>query len=124
VGIFVAIGNEGTPMCAKNQTAIGESCMWLAGGYFDESFDECEDRCYTIAGYIGPQLPAVILDLRWKDLLKHYNMAYFKCSELEFGFGEFAQYRDDPSNMQAPLSAQEKAKIREIKTAFVCAWVS
>lgn len=93
--------------------------MWLAGGYFDESFDECEDRCYTIAGYIGPQLPAVILDLRWKDLLKHYNMAYFKCSELEFGFGEFAQYRDDPSNMQAPLSAQEKAKIREIKTAFV-----
>lgn len=93
--------------------------MWLAGGYFDESFDKLEDRCYTVAGYIGAQLPAVILDLRWKTLLEKYQLAYFKASEIEFGYGEFVKHRDDPKNINAPLSAREKELIVEIKTAFV-----
>jgi hypothetical protein len=93
--------------------------MWLAGGYFDESFDEGEDRCYTVAGYIGAQLPAVILDLRWKALLERFNLKYFKASQIEFGFGEFEQYRDDLNYLQAPLSKREKGLISEIKTAFV-----
>lgn len=93
--------------------------MWLAGGYFDESFDESENSCYTVAGYIGPQLPAIILDLRWKAMLKRYDLEYFKASEIEFGFGQFAKHRDNPNNLSAPLSKREKALIREIKIAFV-----
>jgi hypothetical protein len=93
--------------------------VWLSGGYFDESFDEGEERCYTIAGYVGPQLPAVVLDLRCKALLKRYDLDYFKASEIELGFGEFEKHRDDPKNLAAPLSTREKNFIREIKTAFV-----
>lgn len=94
--------------------------MWLCAGYFDESVDEdIEDRCFTIAGFIGPQYPAILLDFQWGDNLKKWNLDYFKASEIELGFGQFAQYRDDPKNLKAPLSTREKSLIREIKTSFV-----
>ncbi|HTV56544.1 MAG TPA: hypothetical protein VMI06_16735 [Terriglobia bacterium] len=105
-------------LCAKNQLSP-EYRVFLTAGYFDESTDEFEDRCYTVAGYLAPGLQAAIFDLRWADLLKRWNFAYFKASELESGFGEFAQYRDDPHDLRKPLSQREKYLIREIKTSFV-----
>lgn len=94
--------------------------MWLASGYFDESWDnEIEDRCFSMAGFYGSQLGALHLDFLWSDALKRWNFKYFKASQIEFGFGEFAQYRDDPSDLTAPLSDGEKKIIREVKTSFV-----
>jgi hypothetical protein len=93
--------------------------MWLAAGYFDESTDEFEDRCFTVAGFIGPHFAGLSLDMKWKDRLEEWNLDYFKASEIEGGFGQFAQYRDDPNALTKPLSAREKDLIKAIKTSFV-----
>lgn len=106
------------PCCAQKQS-VSEYRVFLTAGYFDESTDEFEDRCYTVAGYLAPGLQAAVFDLRWADLLKRWNFSYFKASELESGFGQFAQYRDDPEDLRKPLSQREKDLIREIKTSFV-----
>jgi hypothetical protein len=102
-----------------SQSAVEEYRVWLAAGYFDESFDEFEDSTYTVAGFVGNGLDALSLDLQWKEVLVEYNLDYFKASEIELGFGQFRQYRDDPSNLKLPLSKREKDLIREIKTAFI-----
>lgn len=72
-----------------------------------------------MAGFYGSQIGALQLDFLWSDALKHWNFDYFKSSEIESGFGQFAQYREDPSNLSAPLSDKEKKIIREVKTSFV-----
>jgi len=103
-----------------NAAAREIAVMMLAAGCFDESTDESsEGRCYTVAGFVGGLDVMVVLELRWKDLLKKYNLKFFKASQIENGFGEFAQYRDDPNALSKPLSKREKALIVEIKTAFV-----
>ena len=92
----------------------------LIGGYFDESTDSpAENRCYSVCGYVADGPSALELSFKWADLLRKYNLRYFKASEIESGFGEFRQYRDDLNNLSAPLSKNEKAKIVEIKTDFV-----
>ena len=95
--------------------------MFLAAGYFDESSDnELEERCFTVAGYVAAGAPAVVLDLRWKALLREYDISYFKASELDNGFGEFLKFRDDPKgDVLARFSEREKVLFREIKTRFV-----
>jgi hypothetical protein len=94
--------------------------MWLAAGYFDESIDQdVEDRCFSMAGFYGSQFTAAQLDLKWKDNLNKWNLNYFKASEIEFGFGQFAQHRDCQNDLNRPLSHREKGIIREIKTSFV-----
>jgi len=92
----------------------------LIGGYFDESSDEgTENRCYSVCGFVADGASALELSFAWADLLRKHNLKYFKASEIEYGFGEFRQYRDDPNNPSAPLSQREKEKIIEIKTDFV-----
>ena len=91
----------------------------LVGGYFDESTDESGDRVYTVAGYLVPGWQGSIFELRWKAILDKWNFKAFKASELEFGFGDFAQYRDPRSRLQDQLSQREKDLIRQIKTEFV-----
>lgn len=94
----------------------------LIAGYFDESTDvDTENRCYSVCGYVADGASALELSFAWADLLRKHNLEYFKASEIEFGFGQFAQYRDDPSNLQARLSSREKERIVEIKTDFVSA---
>jgi hypothetical protein len=94
--------------------------MPLAAGYVDESTDEgIEDRSYSVAGFVGNGAAALELDMRWKDLLTEYDLAYFKASEIEFGFGEFAKHRENLARINDPLTDNEKSFIREIKTAFV-----
>ncbi len=106
-------------MCVLSQPAIAEYTLMLVAGYYDESADEFEDWVYTVAGYTAPGRQASIFELRWAALLKKWNLAYFKASEIEAGFGEFAQYRDDLKNLKLPLTKREKDLIRTIKIEFV-----
>ena len=107
-------------MCVQSQQSIPEYRMWLGSAYFDESLDaDIEERCFTVAGFMGPPEPLLLLDMVWSDNLTNWKMSRFKASELELGFGCFAQYRDDPLDLTKPLSQREKDLIREIKTSFV-----
>jgi hypothetical protein len=107
-------------MLAQNQLAIEEDLMWLASGYFDESIDdEVEDRCFSLAGWICPPVTALHIDMRWRDILNKWNLDYFKASQITYGFGQFAQFRDNPKDLKAPLSRREKGIIAEIFTDFV-----
>jgi hypothetical protein len=98
----------------------------LAVGYFDESTDEdTEGYVYTIAGFIASQQSTVVLELRWRDLLTKYDLAYFKASELNAMEGEFKKFRDHPERIERALfSDREKVKQQEIKTAFTDCIVS
>lgn len=92
----------------------------LIGGYFDESSDsDVQNLCYSVCGYVADGLSALELSFLWSDLLKKHNLNYFKASEIEYGFGQFAQYREDPTNLNAALTQREKEKIVEIKTDFI-----
>lgn len=95
--------------------------MLLAAGYFDESTDgEFEDRVFTVGGYVTAGYPAIHLDFRWRELLKKYDIAYFKASEQESLIGEFAKFRDDPKNAtKTRFTDREKLLVREIKTDFI-----
>jgi hypothetical protein len=94
----------------------------LACGYFDESTDvDTENRCYSVCGYVADGASALELSFAWADLLRKHRLRYFKASEIEYGFGEFAQYRENPDDLTAPLSNGDKEKIVEIKTDFVSA---
>jgi hypothetical protein len=95
--------------------------MLLAAGFFDESSDgEFEERVFTVGGYIASGAPAVQLELRWKDLLEKYELAYFKASELESLIEQFAKFRDDPSSAtKARFNQREKELVISIKTEFV-----
>jgi hypothetical protein len=107
---------------SQTLTEKSESLLMLIGGYFDESSDEgIENRCYSVCGYVADGASALELSFIWADLLRKHHLAYFKASEIEYGFGEFRQYRDNPDDLAAPLSKKEKEKIVEIKTDFVSA---
>lgn len=92
--------------------------MWHAAAYFDESGDS--DRAYAMAGFMGGQHDCVHLDLAWRErILEKWNLEYFKASELESGTGQFAQYRDNPQNLDAAFSQREKDLFRQIKTESI-----
>lgn len=88
----------------------------IAGSYFDESSAQ---GCFSVAGYMANYYAWVHLDWKWRELLKKWNIAYFKASECDNGFEQFAQYRDDPSEVTERLKPREKDKLREAKTDFV-----
>jgi hypothetical protein len=92
----------------------------LIAGYFDESTDEDSSGfCFTVAGFIANLESAVVLELRWRDLLTEYGLDYFKASELNAGQGQFKKFRDDPNATEwKPFSEREKNKLIEIKTRF------
>jgi hypothetical protein len=72
--------------------------VWHAAGYYDESDDN--ERAYPVAGFLGNQNDCVHLDFGWRErILEKYELEYFKASELEWGTGEFAKFRDDPNNL-------------------------
>jgi hypothetical protein len=88
----------------------------IYGGYYDESAD---DACFSVAGYIAPYDTWVHLGWNWEDLLKAWKVKYFKASECENGLGEFAQYRDDPTDVRNRLKTHEWEKLQEAKTTFI-----
>jgi hypothetical protein len=46
-------------------------------------------------------------------------LEYFKASELEWGVGQFAKFRDNPSDLHARFSDREKNIFRQIKTETI-----
>jgi hypothetical protein len=91
----------------------------MAVAFFDESADGTQSVCYTVAGLVGSNAATAVLELRWKDVLKHYNLKYFKASELDAGDGQFRQFRDNPQgDPKVRHSEDEKKRLVEIKTAF------
>jgi hypothetical protein len=88
----------------------------LYGGYYDESQD---GTSFSVAGFTAPCETWVHLDWAWQNLLKAWNVKYFKASECENGLGEFAQYRDDPRNLKSTLKPHEREKLRNAKTQFI-----
>lgn len=108
------------------QTSRLELKLQLAAGYFDESTDEGgENLCYVVGGFIGSQHATAILDLRWQDALRKYELDYFKASELNAGEGQFKKLRDDPrAKGWRKFSPREKEKFDEIKTHFTNVFLS
>jgi hypothetical protein len=91
--------------------------VYLIAGYFDESTDENSiAACYTVAGYMGNQHASVCLDLLWKDHLDKHGLRYYKASQIESGWGEFRQFRENPKGR---LTDQDRAKQDEIRNDFV-----
>jgi Protein of unknown function (DUF3800) len=84
--------------------------------YYDESKD---DTSFGIGGYLAPLDTWVHLEWKWGELLKAWNIAYFKASECENGLGEFARYRDDPTDLKAPLKVHERDRLRKAQTQFI-----
>jgi Protein of unknown function (DUF3800) len=83
-------------------------------------FDESDDRPgFSLAGYSASYDTWLHLDWKWRDLLKHWNLEYFKASECENGWEQFAQYRDNPEDRRKPLKPNERERLKEIKTQFV-----
>lgn len=106
-------------MCAQYQLR-NEFTMMLTAAYFDESTDESDTGyCYTVAGWMGALDDAAILDMKWKDLLAKYEMAYFKASEVEYCAGELRKYRENPDGPSGPLTQKEKDFKNQVKTEFV-----
>lgn len=92
--------------------------MWLTAAYFDESVEN--DRAYSIGGFIGHQLDCVLAEWQWRErVLDKYGLEYFKASELEWGFGQYAKFRDNPNDLHARFSEREKELFREIKTTTI-----
>jgi hypothetical protein len=87
----------------------------MYGAYFDESD---EKPSFSVAGYSAAYDTWLHLDWAWRDLLKIWNLEYFKASECENAKGQFLQYRDDPSDKESPLNQSERGRLREIKTQF------
>lgn len=90
--------------------------MVIAGSYFDES---AAQGCFSLAGYMANYHAWVHLDWKWRELLKKWNVTYFKASECDSGFEQFAQYRDNPNDVKARLKQHEKDKLRPAKIDFV-----
>lgn len=94
--------------------------MMLAAAYFDESTDESDTGyCYTVAGWFGAQDDVAILEMKWKDLLRKYDMAYFKASEVEYCTGQLRKYRENPDAPAGPLTQKEKDFKNHVKKEFV-----
>jgi hypothetical protein len=88
----------------------------IYAAYFDESD---EKPGFSLAGYAASYATWVQLDWAWLELLKKWNLAYFKASECENLLGEFAQYRSCPSDLKSELKPRERDRLIEIKTEFV-----
>jgi hypothetical protein len=94
--------------------------MMLTAAYFDESTGESDaGYCYTVAGWMGAQDDAAILEMKWQDLLNKYGMDYFKSSEVEYCMGELRKYREDPKRPSLALTQKEKDFKNKVKEEFV-----
>lgn len=88
----------------------------LYGGCSDESDAK---PGFAIAGYSAAIDTWRRLECQWQELLKRWNLKYFKASECENGLAEFAQYRDDSTNLKSPLKPHERERLRKAKIDFV-----
>ena len=85
-------------------------------GYYDESL---EGPGFAVAGYLAQYEVWIYLDWAWQDLLKKWDIKYFKASECENLLGEFAQYRDNPKDLKSQLKQHEWEIVKRAKTQFI-----
>jgi hypothetical protein len=66
----------------------------LISSFMDESFDNAPSGVYAVGGVLGRSVPIFELDRRWEKLRKRpdIDIEYFKASECERGFGQFAKF--------------------------------
>lgn len=88
----------------------------IYAAYYDESD---EKPGFSVAGYSASYATWVQLDWKWQELLKKWNIQYFKASECENGLGQFSQFRDNPNDQRATLKPNERQRLKEVKTQFV-----
>jgi len=85
------------------------------GAYFDESED---NYCISFSGYVAGYKTWIDFDWKWREVLKKWDIKYFKSSECETLVGEFLKYRSDPNHPRAPMTPKDKETARRARTDF------
>jgi hypothetical protein len=97
-GIFKSLAQA---ICLKK--ARDSMFLTVANSYMDESFDPKHQGQYRgffcVGGMLGRGDFIYELEYRWNQLLKKHGLAYFKASQCENGWGEFAKFVPDPKNI-------------------------
>lgn len=83
--------------------------------YFDESWDQHGEKIFVIGGMIGRYEQWSMIDWPWRDLLKKYDIAYYRASEAEFARGEFEKepYRTSSTTPSTPEQIELLRLVRE-----------
>jgi hypothetical protein len=94
--------------------------MFIA--YFDESWDEKQQKILVIAGIMGLAYQWEKVEWRWQSLLDKYEIAYYRATEAETANGQFDKppYRTPG----VPVSAEQFKLLQEVKDEFFIAATS
>jgi hypothetical protein len=91
----------------------------IANTYMDESFDpkhEGKHRgFFVVGGMLGQGVPVFELERRWGQLLEKHGLHYFKASECENGWRQFAKFVSDSKN----ITAEERSVLDSISLEFL-----
>jgi hypothetical protein len=91
----------------------------VAGTYMDESFDPKHKGKYrgffVVGGMMGRGWAIFELERRWEQLLEKHGLAYFKASQCENGWKEFAKFVSDCKN----ITEEERAVLDSISLEFI-----
>lgn len=84
--------------------------------YFDESWDQTQQKILVIAGIMGLYHQWEKIEWRWRELLDKYNIAYYRANEAEGANGQF----DKPPYRTAgvPLTAAQFKLLQDVKDEF------
>jgi hypothetical protein len=58
-------------------------------GYFDESYDQRQERTLVIAGYVGPEHCWRVLERKWSETLTRFGIDEFHAVDCEHGSAAF-----------------------------------
>jgi hypothetical protein len=85
--------------------------------YMDESFDKAPTGVYAVGGILARGVAIFELERKWRKLRKRsdIDIAFFKASECERGFGQFSKFCATP---KSPTST-EKAKLPSVRSSSV-----
>lgn len=93
--------------------------LMAANSYMDESFDPKHEGKYrgffVVGGMLGRGVAIFELERRWEQLLERHGLAYFKASQCENGWKEFAKFVSDCKN----ITKEERAVLNSISLEFI-----
>jgi hypothetical protein len=93
--------------------------LTVANSYMDESVDPKHKGKYrgyfTVGGFMGRGDPVFELERRWEKLLDKHGLKYFKASECENGWKQFAKFVLDSKN----ITPDERAVLDSISFEFL-----
>jgi hypothetical protein len=89
----------------------------MIGSYMDESSDTRPRGTFVVGGILGRGVPLFELEQRWEKLRKRpdIDIEYFKASECQNGWGDFAKFVRDPRN----VTPEERQKLDLISHEFL-----